>query len=127
MARTHSAFFAFATLLPFIPLTAAGCNWPDRTDRNLVYDTLANESSTRENYQPCPASPGQSYSMCCAWWNECQTNGLCWDPAEGTYWRESCSDISWESSACIKLFINDTGKFILVFVLENLLVIAMET
>ena len=111
MTRTYSAFSVFATLLSFIRLTTAGCYWPDRTDRNIAYDTLYNLSQTTENYQPCPANPGQSYSMCCASWNECTSNGLCYDPTNKLYWRESCSDISWESSACIKLFINDTGEF----------------
>jgi hypothetical protein len=112
MTQTYySAFSVFATLLSFVRLSTAGCYWPDRTDRNLVYDNSNNLSISTQNYQPCPADPGQSYSMCCASWNECTSNGLCYDPTNKLYWRESCSDISWESSACIKLFINDTGEF----------------
>ena len=79
-------------------------------DPSHLETLLANGTLTLDYYQPCPASPGASASMCCAASDTCQSNGLCWNSGYAIYWRESCSDPSWESSGCMKLFTNGTGK-----------------
>jgi len=39
----------------------------------------------------------------------CRPDGLCYNPNHDQYWRESCTDPSWQHPACIKLFMNGTG------------------
>lgn len=90
-------FFAFAT----------NCYYPDGSQ---VLET---------DYQPCVLISGVG-SMCCATNRHassqdhpdtCLSNGLCHNPCTsggdcsdipGRYWRESCTDPSWESSFCLK-------------------------
>lgn len=90
--------------------------------RKICY--APNGSSTNEQlnvtegaiYAPCDNTA--DVSMCCAvgpsrdgTTDICLENGLCrndilWD---GLFWRESCTDPTWEDPACIKLFLNGTG------------------
>ena len=74
-------------------------------------------------YQPCNGVSG----MCCATnrigdINTCLPNGLCLAPEEGGItWRESCTDPTWQSKACLKLCINGTisAKLSSLYVLYN--------
>lgn len=60
------------------------------------------------SYQPCIAIDGV-HSMCCSLNSThpdtCQTNGLCLSSTESTfgenYWRDFCTDETWESPNCL--------------------------
>ena len=55
--------------------------------------------------------------MCCAVRrdggsaDECEKNGLCSNPLidANDFWRESCTDRSWQSESCLKLCIDGKG------------------
>jgi len=81
-----------------------GCFNPNGTDRNL--GALDVPSGTNV-YAPC--NTVQPYSMCCRNSDKCLPNGLCQQAGSDIIWRESCSDQSWRSSACVKLCVSDTG------------------
>lgn len=74
--------------------TYAACYFPNGSDRNAEYDS--------EVYQPCNRSA--EHSMCCrANDHKCRSDGLCYDAWTRLVWRESCTDPTWNSSACVKL------------------------
>lgn len=61
------------------------------------------------DYTPC--GDDTSFRACCAPGDECLTNGLC--KAVGmrsstAFWRELCTDASWQSAACPKYCYNET-------------------
>ena len=73
-------------------------------------------ATTNEEFQPCVAITGV-VSMCCATnrtqfadeclsnglcHNPCATTGLCGDTTGGQYWRETCTDKTWNSPFCLK-------------------------
>ena len=91
--------------LLFVRSTSARCFLPNGTDRNTLRGTSAGD------YLPCDATA--KVSMCCALGREdnadtCLAGGLCRD-ARGVHWRESCTDKTWKSSDCVKLFVEDVG------------------
>ena len=58
--------------------------------------------------------------MCCAIQkpnysenDSCEKNGLCGNAKIGdnTFWRESCTDPTWQSESCLKLCITGLGEF----------------
>lgn len=92
-------------LLFFLRSAASTCFNPDGS---AVTDT---------DYQPCNLV-ANSISMCCATnrpvgvRDQCLSNGLCFNPCgddgncggldKGNYWRESCTDQSWNSPNCLR-------------------------
>ncbi len=90
----------------FVHLSAAACFLPDGTDRNTV------GRAKRGDYLPCDATA--KVSMCCALGREddvdiCLPGGICKHKRTGDHYRESCTDKSWNSSVCVKLFVDGTG------------------
>lgn len=104
-----SFFKVFITLTPsvlFSLVSASTCYFPNGTA--ILDDT----------YQPCRSNT--TYSMCCALKNrisyttdQCMPSGLCFNSClqdgscndsdgSGTYWRESCTDPTWNSPSCLK-------------------------
>lgn len=80
--------------------TYAACYFPNGSDRNAEYGS--------EVYQPCNRSA--EHSMCCrAKDHTCRSDGLCFDSWSRLVWRESCTDATWNSSACVKLCTSGTG------------------
>jgi hypothetical protein len=84
-------------------------------------------------FQPCNTTTG-AQSMCCATnrpgyaLDICLTNGLCQNPCNadgdcgaesgGRFWRESCTDPTWNSLYCLKNVCADTQvSFILHYLL----------
>lgn len=80
--------------LSFLLSMTSACYNPDGT-------------ATKVEHQPCNPD-GQAASMCCALnrpqsiKNECLSNGLCWDVVDGSFWRDSCTDSTWNSPFCLK-------------------------
>lgn len=108
--RYNTIFLAIlATWSTLIVTTAAvACYAPDGRDRNAQFNT-----ETGNHYAPC--DPTAAVSMCCAigpvriagrWPDTCD-NGLCRNRV--LLWRESCTDPTWTSRSCLKLFVNGTG------------------
>lgn len=92
------------SLLFFLPFAIASCYNPDG---GLILDPA---------YQPCVQIVG-SVSMCCATnrtadadvclpnglcHNPCSATGICGGSENGQYWRETCTDSSWNSPYCLK-------------------------
>ena len=58
--------------------------------------------------------------MCCAIRRDggsadiCEKNGLCGNPLidQNDFWRESCTDQSWQSESCLKLCVNGEGTVV---------------
>jgi hypothetical protein len=105
---------SFLFLLPC--QSSAACFTPNGTNINAYngYDDGA-------IYAPCNSDP-TAVSMCCAIGpnrgskDECfkDGSGLCTNTNVGPgahFWRESCTDVTWRDPACVKLFINGTGKY----------------
>lgn len=82
-------------------LTYAACYFPNGSDRNAEYGS--------EVYQPCNRSA--EHSMCCRGTDhKCRSDGLCYDAWARLIWRESCTDPTWNSSACVKLCTSEAGN-----------------
>ncbi|KAN0076584.1 hypothetical protein V8E54_006726 [Elaphomyces granulatus] len=98
MGSSHLSIFSI--ILPIyltsIPSVFGTCWNPNLTDRNA--------GLSQTSYFPCNATA--EVSMCCATWDRCLPNGLCQNIATAQYWRESCTDPTWESSMCIHLYLN---------------------
>lgn len=81
---------------------SATCYYPDGSP--ITPDNHPpNVNST--DYQPCD-SDTSSFSMCCATnrlvkGDTCMSNGICHN-GYGEYWRESCTDPTWNSPFCLK-------------------------
>jgi len=84
----------------FSSFVHAGCYLPNGTEinqlRNVPYD----------NWLPCKKNGD---SMCCRTNgtspDTCTSNGLCHNSAAPNIWRESCTDPTWQSPACLRLCI----------------------
>lgn len=87
----------------FWPSAHANCYYPDGTDQNRNLD--------KSYFQPC--DPGDEHSMCCALNmttpEECRSDGLCHNLIDRQLWREGCTDPTWKSSKCIKLYVSGLG------------------
>ncbi|KAL2356429.1 hypothetical protein BJ546DRAFT_516249 [Cryomyces antarcticus] len=101
----------FLPLLSLPETCSATCWTPNGTDRNAMF----NATATYQFYAPCFTSLAEpnKVSMCCnvnGDGDQCNTTqaGLCYNPGSGRYWRESCTDRTWQDPACIKLFLNGT-------------------
>ncbi|KAF3145974.1 hypothetical protein TWF569_006518 [Orbilia oligospora] len=96
----------FIFSLPFYTIAQAKVS---NTPRCYYPDGRLRDST---DYQPCSNVVGQ-HSMCCALANRgsgadlCLPNGLCSaftaDGSQTALWRESCTDPTWESPACLKI------------------------
>ncbi|KAF2828168.1 hypothetical protein CC86DRAFT_369295 [Ophiobolus disseminans] len=97
----------FALLLGICALAYAKCYAPNGVDRNTLTPNQA------EEYKPCNTTA--EHSMCCAIGRSsssgapdtCESGGFCSNGA--LFWRESCTDPTWKSPSCIKLFVNGSG------------------
>lgn len=101
--NNKAAIFLLGCVSTFSVSNAQSCYYPDGVQ-------------AIGNIQACQAtSSTSSFSACCAPTDECLTNGLC--KAVGmlsttAFWRESCTDATWESDACPKYCYNEsTSKF----------------
>jgi hypothetical protein len=76
----------------------ANCFLPNGTDINKLLNVAT------DNWLPC-SKDGDS--MCCrtggAYPDTCKPNGLCHNDIAPNLWRESCTDPSWRSPACVQL------------------------
>lgn len=93
--------------LLFLRSSLAACFLPNGTDRNTVRPV------NRGDYLPCDATA--RVSMCCALGRQnnpdtCLPGGLCRAANNGPFWRESCTDETWNSSECVKLFVDGPGQ-----------------
>ena len=104
LSRPHLALLLLYSLLPV--LISASCYEPDQ-------DIIESDQ-----YQPCGNGvSSDDASMCCAVRrdggsaDECEKNGLCSNPLidVNDFWRESCTDQSWQSESCLKLCIDGKG------------------
>jgi hypothetical protein len=87
------------------------CYSPNGTPLSKVFP------DTYEQYVPCSSS---GYSMCCATnrtsgADSCLPNGLCVTFGSGNFWRESCTDKTWKSPACVRLCTDDNGKSLAIW------------
>jgi hypothetical protein len=71
-----------------------------------------------DGYLYAPCDNVAAVSMCCAIGtgrvaagtaDNCIPGGLCYNQGANLYWRESCTDPTWNDPACIKLFVNGTA------------------
>ena len=110
MSTMHGSFRRIPlswTLLCYLISTATadtGCFNPNGTNRNIGAIDVATGT---EAYIPC--NTVQPYSMCCRTTDKCLPDGLCQQIGSTNIWRESCSDQSWRSPACLKLCVSETG------------------
>ncbi|EPS45556.1 hypothetical protein H072_491 [Dactylellina haptotyla CBS 200.50] len=85
-----SVIFFFCFIQIFFETTrSAECYNPDGTNRNAL-------DPPSQDYQPC-GPEGED------------TGGFCYNYHFDLFWRESCTDRTWKSPACTKLFLNGTG------------------
>ena len=61
-----------------------------------------------EKYRPCDS--GSEFSMCCATFDQCRPDGLCFSGWDGNIWRDGCTDPTWKSPNCVKLCDTGLGK-----------------
>ena len=113
----NTALYYLLYLLLLADHSAASCYWLDGTNVNAYWNV-----SELYYYQPChndTASNATAASMCCATGpgrhaegnaDRCVEQGLCYSDALKLYWRESCTDQTWQDPACIKLFVNGTSR-----------------
>jgi len=90
----------FLSFLYFSVVASTACYFPDGRQNNVT------------DYQPCTNIAGQ-FTMCCATANRgddidiCSSGGLCQGKPElsgaRSLWRESCTDPTWQSPACLKI------------------------
>lgn len=82
---------------------------------------LANHTiNADDTYQPCGNGiSSDNFNMCCAIQGRssnghdiCEKNGLCGNAAIGntSFWRESCTDRTWQSESCLKLCITGSAE-----------------
>ena len=107
-----SRIFTLTLLILSLPVSiSAGCYYPNGTDVNRHYD--------RDRYLPCRHHSTTSTddvdtnnstttaSMCCRLRgggdpDTCRPDGLC-QAADGTLYRESCTDRNWQAKDCVQL------------------------
>ncbi|KIW78767.1 hypothetical protein Z517_08606 [Fonsecaea pedrosoi CBS 271.37] len=102
MRAIQACWMVFSLLLR-LAISSKTCYTPAGEDTNGPYSTPQNST-----YQPCNPTDG-TVSMCCASWDTCMPNGLCWNEAYHIWWRESCTDPDFTDPNCVKLFTNITG------------------
>jgi hypothetical protein len=113
LSSIYSPLFALpsALILTLVGHSSAACYTPEGLDRNAMFNAS-------EGYLYAPCNNVAAVSMCCAIGpgriadgnaDTCIPGGLCYNPGSDIYWRESCTDPTWEDPACIKLFVNGTG------------------
>ncbi|KAF7511490.1 hypothetical protein GJ744_004078 [Endocarpon pusillum] len=100
LQRGLASLFLISTLS--VQFSWAGCFLPDGTNRNSLRGTAEGD------YLPCDATA--KVSMCCALGrakdpDSCLPGGLCKSIDDEIFWRESCTDKTWKSPECIKLFV----------------------
>ena len=100
-----------ALILSLVGHSSAACYTPEGLDRNTMFNVS-------DGYFYAPCDNVVPVSMCCAIGpgriadgsaDTCITGGLCYNQGANLYWRESCTDQTWTSPACIKLSVNGTG------------------
>ena len=124
-------FRAIHFTLPAILLARqvhSNCFLPNGTDRNTVHNWHVSGYQGDSPYSKC-GNETMDFGMCCAAWNVCRSDGLCYDYASGLVWRESCSMISstfartrksifdrvttadrlWQSPKCLRLCMTGFG------------------
>lgn len=98
-------------ILSLVGHSSAACYTPEGLDRNVMFDAS-------DGYLYAPCDNVAAVSMCCAIGpgrvaagnaDNCIPGGLCYNERANLYWRESCTDPTWEDPACMKLFVNGTG------------------
>ena len=96
-------------ILSLVGHSSAACYTPEGLDRNAMFNVS-------DGYLYAPCDNVAAVSMCCAIGpgragtaDNCIPGGLCYNQGVNLYWRESCTDQTWTSPACIKLFVNGTG------------------
>ncbi|KAF0321318.1 Transmembrane alpha-helix domain protein [Colletotrichum asianum] len=96
----RAPFIFLAAVAAGITAVHGTCFVPNGTNRNDIND------SHFDTYEPCASS---GHAMCCNIKNgdKCEANGLCWNKVDIKFWRESCTDPTWESPKCLKLCISD--------------------
>lgn len=100
---TFLLYFFFAIFWSF---TRAACYYPNGIDMA--------ESDTIEplgDYAPC--NSGNEHSMCCARWDTCRSDGLCysnWNGGKHEVFRDGCTDRTWKSPSCVKLCLDGKCK-----------------
>ncbi|KAL8822850.1 MAG: hypothetical protein Q9191_006420 [Dirinaria sp. TL-2023a] len=103
LVPTWIIFWFFLLLLSSTAI--ADCFNPNGTNRNIGAPDVP---SGTEVYFPC--NTVQPYSMCCRDTDKCLANGLCQQGGSTNLWRESCTDQSWRSAACVKLCVSETAQ-----------------
>lgn len=100
---TKALLLLFFTLHYYIStVLAAQCWTPNHRDVNADVD-----DNDEDRYVPC--NPDAEASMCCASQDVCDAlTGLCFDEEHQLWWRGSCTDPSWQSDACVKLFLTES-------------------
>ncbi|KAF4823225.1 hypothetical protein CGCSCA5_v001816 [Colletotrichum siamense] len=96
----RAPFIFLAAVTAGITAVHGTCFVPNGTNRNDIND------SHFDTYEPCVSS---GHSMCCnvKGGDSCKANGLCWNNVYSKFWRESCTDPTWESPKCLQLCISD--------------------
>lgn len=111
MIKSHSSaglgpFLAYRRLF-LVLSTAFSILWPS-TSAVCYYP---NGNFAGETYLPC--NPDDEHTMCCYPSGDqarsCRSDGLCYHIPSDTVWRRSCTDRTWKSSKCIKLYVSGIG------------------
>ena len=113
LSQCRRSTLLWITLFYLLILTTqadTGCFNPNGTNRNVGAPDVPTGTSV---YFPC--NTVQPYSMCCRNSDKCLANGLCQQEGSDIIWRESCSDQTWRSDACVKLCVSETGMFCSLF------------
>lgn len=101
LQKVLTSLFLISTLS--VQFSWAACFLPNGTDRNSL------RGASPGDYLPCDATA--EVSMCCALGrakdpDSCLPGGLCKSEDDEVFWRESCTDKTWKSPECIKLFVD---------------------
>ena len=107
--RVHGRLLPLLLSLLQLSRVSATCYWPNHTiHADETYQTCGNGISS------------DSFSMCCAiqgrsstGHDTCNKNGLCSNQGNignSSFWRESCTDMTWQSESCLKLCITGLGE-----------------
>ena len=87
----------------FWSFTHAACYFPNGVDMK--------ESTFQPapDYSPC--NTGGEHAMCCARWDTCRFDGLCFTSfGSKEVFRDGCTDRTWKSPSCVKLCIDGICK-----------------
>ena len=100
----YNLLFLLLTSLTLLPSVTASCYFPNGTDQNA-----GEQADQGIVYTPCNSHAENS--MCCAPWDTCTSDGLCKSGYDGNTWRDSCTDPTWKSPACVKLCVSGFGRY----------------